>query len=420
MRVPERPISAAELLRSLHSRARDLALPPPAAFLGDWRGSRAVLIPSIALDVAPPEHTFATSDHLVVVGFRSFPDDVPGDPPLLPTAVRGVSDGLLALEPDGRWSAHGDVPDPVDVVREYGAGDDDDEVAQPPAWSAPDAVAHQAAVTECLEAIRAGEVYQTCLSTRLDGRLRASPLETFLTVAGRAPAARSAYLEGPWGAVLGFSPEEYLVRRGDLVRSSPIKGTLPSGDDPAGLLASAKDVAENIMIVDLVRNDLGRVADVGTVTVTDLLDVRPAPGVHHLVSTVAARTRAGNDELVAATFPPASVTGTPKQRARELIAGWEPRSRGLHCGTYGFAVGDDLELAVAIRTLEVAPDGRVELGVGGGITTDSRAATEWRECLDKAAFTWGGGPAPWERAERSRALSTRDYSSPARASRTAW
>lgn len=403
MQVRDRPIHALRLLRSLHSRSRSLGIAPPAAFLGSWRGSRAVVIPSVALDLVEPEHTFAEAAGLVVVGYRSFPDTVPGDPPLLPAAVRGVADGWLALGADGRWSAHGDAPDPVAVVRDFGEGcardgdtaGIDDEPAPPPTWTAPDRDTHRAAVSECLAAIGAGEVYQACLSTRLHGTLRADPLETFLMVAARAPAARSAYLEGPWGAVLGFSPETYLVRRGEIVRSSPIKGTLPAGSDPAGLRASTKDVAENIMIVDLVRNDLGRVADVGSVTVTDLLDVRPAPGVHHLVSTVAARTRASNDELVGATFPPASVTGTPKQRARELIGGWESRSRGVHCGTYGFAMGSDLELAVAIRTLEVAPDGRVELGVGGGITIDSDPQAEWEECLHKAAFTWGGGPAPW-------------------------
>ncbi|MBB0997187.1 aminodeoxychorismate synthase component I, partial [Dietzia maris] len=312
----------------------------------------------------------------------------------------------LTLAPDGRWRGDGTAPDPHEVVRRYGppssggAGDDgddgdDDEVGIPLTWAAPDRRAHRRAVVDCLEAIRAGEVYQTCLSTRLDGRLRADPLETFLSLARRAPAARSAYLEGEWGAVLAFSPEEFLVRTGDDVRTSPIKGTVPADRDPAELLASAKDVAENIMIVDLARNDLGRVADVGSVRVSDLLAVRPAPGVHHLVSTVTARTSVDHDALVAATFPPASVTGTPKQRARELIAGWEPRSRGLHCGTYGFATADTLDLAVAIRTLEVAPDGRCELGVGGGITIDSDPDAEWDECVHKAAFTWGGGPAPW-------------------------
>ena len=95
------------------------------------------------------------------------------------------------------------------------------------------------------------------------------------------------------------------------------------------------------------------------------------------------------------TFPPASVTGTPKQRARELISGWEPRARGLHCGAIGIAGPVELDLSVAIRTLEIAPDGRCEFGVGGGITIDSDPDAEWDECVHKAAFTWGGGPAPW-------------------------
>lgn len=406
----ERLIPVPELLRALRERARSHGLAPPAAFLGDWRDRRAVVVPSVDLRPASQESAFEESDHLVVV-YRSFPDTVPGADPPLPAAVRGEASGWLTLDADGRWTRHGDAPDPAQVVRDHGRGrgdgaqndsaqngsdeNDDDPADHFPDWAAPDRGAHRSAVTDCLEAIRAGEVYQACLSTRLHGRLRADPLETFLAIAGHSPAARSAYLEGPWGAVLGFSPEEYLVRRGDQVRSSPIKGTLAADLDPALLLGSAKDIAENIMIVDLVRNDLGRVADVGSVTVTDLLAIRPAPGVHHLVSTVTARTIADNAALVEATFPPASVTGTPKARARELIAGWEPRSRGLHCGAYGLALGRDLELAVAIRTLEATPDGRVELGVGGGITIDSDPDAEWDECVHKAAFTWGGGPAPW-------------------------
>ena len=201
------------------------------------------------------------------------------------------------------------------------------------------------------------------------------------------------------------------------MHSSPIKGTLPLDADPALLRASTKDVAENIMIVDLVRHDLGRTADVGSVTVPELLAVHEAPGVWHLVSTVAARTGVSNSELVESTFPPASVTGTPKLRARELIAGWEPRARGLHCGAIGIAgprldsadvtdadgtadatdadTASELDLSVAIRTLEIAPDGRCEFGVGGGITIDSDPDAEWDECIHKAAFTWGGGPAPW-------------------------
>jgi para-aminobenzoate synthetase component 1 len=158
------------------------------------------------------------------------------------------------------------------------------------------------------------------------------------------------------------------------------------------LRGSVKDVAENIMIVDLVRNDLGRVAEMGSVTVPELLAVRPAPGVWHLVSTVTARvpeTVSMRDLLVAA-FPPASVTGTPKERALQLLSEWEPHSRGVYCGTVGLASPvAGTELNVAIRTVEFDASGAAVLGVGGGITADSVPDAEWQECLDKAASTIG-------------------------------
>ena len=185
-----------------------------------------------------------------------------------------------------------------------------------------------------------------------------------------------------------LSPELFLRRAGDAVTSSPIKGTLPRTADPAALRASVKDVAENIMIVDLVRNDLSRVAVTGTVTVPELLAVRPAPGVWHLVSTVSARVprRLPMSALLDATFPPASVTGTPKTRARQLLSGWEPRRRGVYCGTVGLASPvAGCELNVAIRTVEFGADGSAVLGVGGGITADSDPDREWDECLHKAA-----------------------------------
>ncbi len=142
------------------------------------------------------------------------------------------------------------------------------------------------------------------------------------------------------------------------------------------------------MIVDLVRNDLGRVAEPGSVTVPELLAVRPAPGVWHLVSTVTATARPGvsTRDLLDAAFPPASVTGCPKTRARELLQRWEPSSRGIYCGTVGMASPlAGTELNVAIRTVEFGADGTCALGVGGGITIDSAPAAEWQECLDKAA-----------------------------------
>ena len=407
--------------------------PPPAALLGDWLGAAAVIAPSVDLLPVAPEQAFgdggAGGDVVVApstgstytLGFRSFPDAPPGARRLLPEAVSGRADGLLVLGHDGAWTVRGDVPSPralglapgsagAAVVGDDrrgrdrdddgydvsdGSGDANAARAATLTWSAPDRDAHRAAVRDCLEAIRAGEIYQACLSTRLDGRLHGEPIALFEQLWRRTRARRAAFLAGTWGAVVSMSPETYLTRRGRDVHSCPIKGTLPRDADPALLRGSTKDVAENIMIVDLVRHDLGRTAEVGSVTVPELLTVHEAPGVWHLVSTVAARTGVPHRELVGTTFPPASVTGTPKQRARELISGWEPRARGLHCGAIGIAGPDALDLAVAIRTLEIAPDGRCEFGVGGGITIDSDPDAEWQECVHKAAFTWGGGPAPW-------------------------
>ena len=156
------------------------------------------------------------------------------------------------------------------------------------------------------------------------------------------------------------------ARRGEVVTSSPIKGTLPLHARPSALRASSKDVAENIMIVDLVRNDLGRVAVTGTVTVPELLVVRPAPGVWHLVSTVSAQVpvELPTTALLDATFPPASVTGTPKLRARQLISQWEQSRRGVYCGTVGLASPvAGCELNVAIRTVEFDAAGNAVLGV---------------------------------------------------------
>jgi para-aminobenzoate synthetase component 1 len=224
--------------------------------------------------------------------------------------------------------------------------------------------------------------------TQFVGRIDGAPIDFFVEAAARTTPARAAYVAGAWGAVASLSPELFLRRSGETVTSSPIKGTLPRHADPAALRASVKDVAENIMIVDLVRNDLGRVAMTGTVTVPELLAVEPAPGVWHLVSTVSARVGIGVPmaSVLEAAFPPASVTGTPKLRARQLLRGWEPHRRGVYCGTIGLASPvAGCELNVAIRTVEFDACGNAVLGVGGGITADSDPDREWDECLHKAA-----------------------------------
>ncbi|MEP7180017.1 MAG: chorismate-binding protein, partial [Pseudonocardiales bacterium] len=249
---------------------------------------------------------------------------------------------------------------------------------------------HLRAVERAVELIRAGEIYQVNVCTRFLAAIAGSTAGLFADAAAALQPAFGAYVEVADGGVASLSPELFLRRRGREVLTSPIKGTWPRpDDDTAGadaLRHSAKDAAENVMIVDLMRNDLGRVSETGSVRVASLLEVEPHPGVWHLVSTVSGRLRddVGDDDLLRAAFPPGSVTGAPKLRAVEAIAALEGGPRGAYTGTIGFASPSwGLEFSVAIRTFEIR-DGRIELGVGGGITADSVPMLEWRECLHKA------------------------------------
>jgi para-aminobenzoate synthetase/4-amino-4-deoxychorismate lyase len=255
---------------------------------------------------------------------------------------------------------------------------------------------HLAAVERAVELIRAGELYQVNVCTRLAAPFAGNGAALFAAAVDELAPRFAAYLDG----VVSLSPELFLRRRGREVISAPIKGTLPRTAAPALLRRSAKDVAENVMIVDLVRNDLGRVCVTGSVRPAGLLDVQPHPGVWHLVSEVAGRVRpdVGDAELLYATFPPGSVTGAPKLRALRAIAELEAAPRGTYTGAIGFASPAwGVELSVAIRTFEIG-DGRIELGVGGGITADSVPMLEWHECLHKAApllrAAGADGPAP--------------------------
>ena len=398
--------SAGDVLRSVGAGARLHRLPPPAALVGDWFGSTAVIAPSLAVRPVAPRDVFAVApgagagSELVPgagtgevgggwIGYLCYPDrGGDGTGPRIPEAAGGWTDRVLRRDRDGYWwyeSLSGaKIPDWISAALATRPIHHRCEIT----WAAPDVGSHRAGVLACLAAIRAGEVYQACVCTRFTGTVSGSPLDFFADAVARTTPARAAYLAGEWGAVASLSPELFLRRVGEQVTSSPIKGTLPLHADPAELRASAKDVAENIMIVDLVRNDLGRVAVTGSVSVPELLSVHAAPGVWHLVSSVSARvpTDLPNSALLAATFPPASVTGTPKARARQLLSQWEPRRRGVYCGTVGMASPlAGCELNVAIRTVEFDADGGAVLGVGGGITADSDPDAEWQECLDKAA-----------------------------------
>ncbi|MCH5641956.1 MULTISPECIES: aminodeoxychorismate synthase component I [unclassified Gordonia (in: high G+C Gram-positive bacteria)] len=375
--------TALDVLRALSAHTAEHGVAPPAALVGEWWDADAVIAPSIELraGVRPPDNP-----DRYWLGYLGFP--VHNDRSPLPTVVGGLTDHLLILR-DGVWETIGDVPPWALAVV---AGNSSARPARGNEWHAdwvaPQRDPHLMAIERCLAAIRAGEVYQACVCTQFTGSVTGNALDYFADLTAATAPAKAAFLQGSWGSVASFSPELFLRRTGNIVSSAPIKGTIAGHDDPNVLSSSVKDVAENIMIVDLTRNDLGRLAVPGSVRVPELLSIMPAPGVWHLVSRVQAilEVGTGNDALLAATFPPPSVTGTPKLRALELLSEWESAARGVYCGAVGIAgPGGELDLNVAIRTVAIAPDGRATLGVGGGITIDSDPLAEWQECLDKAA-----------------------------------
>ena len=253
---------------------------------------------------------------------------------------------------------------------------------------------YEAAVQRAIDYICAGDMFQVNLSQRLSTEWDGDAFALYARLRHESPAPFAALVRLGGADVISASPERFLHRRGNMIETRPIKGTRPRMTDAAAdrrqalsLRSSAKDVAENVMIVDLARNDLGRIAEFGTVSVEELCGLESHPGVHHLVSTITARTRAdvSASDVIRATFPPGSVTGAPKVRALEIIEELEPVRRGPYCGAVGwFGPGDELELSVAIRTM-IAAQGALHLHVGGAVTADSDPAGEWQESMHKAA-----------------------------------
>ncbi|MGH3872020.1 MAG: aminodeoxychorismate synthase component I [Pseudonocardiaceae bacterium] len=399
--------AAWDVLVALGRRARRRGLPPPAALIGDWFGSTAVIAPSVRVRAVPADRAFPQGSGgdlggPVGGGWIGYLGYGLADPRpavrRLPLATCGWADHVLRRDDVGRWWFEAlSEPDPALVAELAGI------VARPVArpaprrWhcgdlDAPDPEDYRKAVRLAKEEIVAGEIYQVNVCTRFEAHFTGDPVTVFAAGVARHRPRRAALVTGPWGAVASLSPELFLARHGRSVRTAPIKGTLPrrgpaDAGNAAALRASGKDVAENVMIVDMARNDLGRVCATGSVTVPQLLDVQPHPGVWHLVSTVTGQLAVDTDDaaVLAATFPPASVTGAPKHRALEVIAALERWPREVYCGAVGMASPvAGTELNVAIRTLEFHRD-RVWFGVGGGITADSDADAEWAECHTKAA-----------------------------------
>ena len=253
-----------------------------------------------------------------------------------------------------------------------------------------------AAVTRVREYILAGDIFQTNFSQRFEAPLHEAPWELYLRMRQRNAAPFAAFFDTPEAAILSASPERFL--RVDVerrVETRPIKGTRPRGIGPEhdgalgrALTESAKDRAENLMIVDLMRNDLSRVCSPGTVRVPELFALERYATVHHLVSTVVGQLAPGHDafDLLRASFPGGSITGAPKVRAMEIIAELEPSQRSVYCGSIGYwSLTGALDTNIAIRTV-IAPSGldRVYFNAGGGIVADSDPEQEYRETLDKA------------------------------------
>ena len=402
----------------------------PFALVGDWAGGGAIVGSEPLLVSAADEDPFDLLDRQPVVegaeaaagavgggwfGFLGYNlgarlERVPPPPPRhvpLPDFTLAFYDHVLRLAPDGRWwfealwTEERDAPlrARLELLRARLA----EGVRERPVWvgtfqpAPPGGAGHMTAIDECRERIAAGEIFQANLCLRLEAEWQGDPLDLFARTAGTLEPRHAGVVAGPWGAVCSLSPELFLRRRGREVVSEPIKGTAPRVPSPdregtgaedtrAALAASTKDRAENVMIVDLMRNDLGRVCEYGSIRVPGLTEPRPAPGVWHLVSTVTGTLRpdAGDADLLRASFPPGSVTGAPKIQAMRVIAELEAGGREAYTGALGYASPvAGLELNVAIRTLEMRGE-RIWMGAGGGIVTDSVAERELEECFVKA------------------------------------
>ena len=250
------------------------------------------------------------------------------------------------------------------------------------------------AFARVLDYIHAGDCYQINLAQRFAAPAAGDPWLAYQALRVLNPAPYAAYLNMPHAQILSASPERFLrLARGE-VETKPIKGTRPRAGHPrvdaelaTELKASAKDRAENVMIVDLLRNDLSKNCEIGSVRVPRLFDVESFATVHHLVSTVTGRLRRDRDalDLLRGCFPGGSITGAPKLRAMQIIEELEPDRRGVYCGAIGYLGGDGgMDLNITIRTL-VHTGGTISFWAGGGIVADSQCDDEYQETFDKAA-----------------------------------
>jgi para-aminobenzoate synthetase/4-amino-4-deoxychorismate lyase len=304
----------------------------------------------------------------------------PGETPLLWLGFYEAPERLTALEIDQRLAliAEGRGGSAIDIAPRI------------------DGAAYGRAFDAVKSLIAAGDTYQVNLTFKAGFRLEGDPVALYRELVRKQPVSYGALINTGEQWILSRSPELFVSSRGGMLAARPMKGTLKRGrtlaEDEAGraaLAADEKNRAENLMIVDLLRNDLGRIAEIGSVKVTDLFTVETYSTLHTMTSGIVAQRRSGvsTTQLLANLFPCGSITGAPKLRAMEIIHEVEAEPRGLYTGSIGhFAPNGDVTLNVAIRTAVIGNDGRGEIGIGGGIVADSVAEDEYREALLKMAF----------------------------------
>ncbi|WP_234661626.1 aminodeoxychorismate synthase component I [Agromyces marinus] len=355
-------------------------------------GARTLGVPAAVADAAGPavpEVAFFLADRVVVfehgprrVRLEWLEDDAADD-----AGRRAIAEWVRATT-----HAIATAPAAAPSVRPPGQ----DEAAAPPAptrWRHPPDE-YRRMILECQAAITRGDAYQLCLTNRVDVDVRPDPVATYLALRASSPSHHGGFVRIDDVALLSASPEQFLLVEPDgTVATKPMKGTRPRSADPAAdaalraeLHASEKERAENLMIVDLMRNDLGRIAELGTVRVPHLLEVEEYPHVHQLVSTVSARLRHPLTALdaVRSAFPAGSMTGAPKLSAMTILHGLERGPRGVYSGAFGcLGVDGGADLAMVIRSILVTPAG-ASIGTGGGITALSDPDEEIEETHVKA------------------------------------
>lgn len=253
---------------------------------------------------------------------------------------------------------------------------------------------YRTAVERIKQFIYDGDCYQVNFTFPIDFSWFGSPLSLYARLRQRQPVRYGGFVGNRLGGIVSLSPELFLERHGERLLTRPMKGTAARSEPSETLRNSVKDRAENLMIVDLLRNDLGRLAEPGSVKVDRLFDIEDYPTVWQMVSEVSAQIgRQGFEPVLRALFPCGSITGAPKIRAMQIIGALEGAPRRLYTGALGWLAPDgDFRLNVAIRTLELATGHRGKMGVGSGIVADSLSDAEWQECQLKAAFIRAGDP----------------------------